>query len=182
MFGFPSERITLYIFSLWGKWWSWRELSSGIQLRIVRWKTTDDSEEHIAFFFRVEEQAEWYISVKAGAGSRSMWRRNVPAKRRLTLKRLRGGISQKTVLFINTAMNISSLRTDKAVPMCNSWSAMRRGCVRSGGIAPPLFISALDVAEGLVARTSRYTLRKMTPVTHWICGWVGPRTLVDPVE
>jgi hypothetical protein len=43
-----------------------KKSTSGIWRRIVRWKSADVSEEHIASIFRVEEQAEQEISVKTG--------------------------------------------------------------------------------------------------------------------
>jgi hypothetical protein len=44
--------------------------------RVVRWKSTDVSEEHVASVFRVEEQSERDTSVKAG-GKQDMSLRNV---------------------------------------------------------------------------------------------------------
>jgi hypothetical protein len=35
----------------------WRGLSSGIKRRVVRWKSTDVSQDHVASIFRVEEEA-----------------------------------------------------------------------------------------------------------------------------
>jgi hypothetical protein len=44
--------------------WLWTVLSSGIKRRVVRWKSTDVSREHVAFIFRVEEWAKQETSTK----------------------------------------------------------------------------------------------------------------------
>jgi hypothetical protein len=41
--------------------------------------------------------------------------------------------------------------------------------------------SALDGGEWSASRFGRFTLRKRAPGTHWIGGWVGPRTVLDAV-
>jgi hypothetical protein len=84
----------------------WKGLSSGIKYRVVRWKSTDVSEEYIASIFRVEEYVKQQPSGKQ-VTSRALfnfrpwkWRRNDPMKRRLTFSGLHGVISQMTELFI----------------------------------------------------------------------------------
>jgi hypothetical protein len=42
--------------------------------------------------------------------------------------------------------------------------------------------SALDGGEWSVSRSSRFTPRERAPGTHWIAGWVGPRTGMDTVR
>jgi hypothetical protein len=41
--------------------------------------------------------------------------------------------------------------------------------------------SALDGGEWSDSRPGRFTSKERTPVTHWIGGWVGPRTVLDAV-
>jgi hypothetical protein len=55
--------------------------------------------------YRVEEQAEQGINVKAGG---KLVRRCVPPKRRLTFSGLHGVIPQEIVLFITTAVSTSN--------------------------------------------------------------------------
>jgi hypothetical protein len=85
-------------------------------------KVTDVSEEHIASIFRVEELAEQETSVKAGGKQNPRLHAgfllglffdprdgdDVLPKRRLTLTELHGVISQKTELFITTAVRTSN--------------------------------------------------------------------------
>jgi hypothetical protein len=73
----------------------WRFLSSGISCRVVRWKSTDISEEHVTSIFRVEENAtssyvwhllsRWFIPWPILSPCRR--RRCVPPKRRFTFNR-----------------------------------------------------------------------------------------------
>jgi hypothetical protein len=41
--------------------------------------------------------------------------------------------------------------------------------------------SALDGAEWSASRRSRFTSRERALFTHWIGGWVGPRSRLDAV-
>jgi hypothetical protein len=41
--------------------------------------------------------------------------------------------------------------------------------------------SALDGGEWSTSRPGRFTPRERAPGTHWIGGWVGPRTVLDAV-
>jgi hypothetical protein len=41
--------------------------------------------------------------------------------------------------------------------------------------------SALDGGEWSASRHNRFTPRERAPGTHWIGGWVGPRTVLDAV-
>jgi hypothetical protein len=41
--------------------------------------------------------------------------------------------------------------------------------------------SALDGGEWSASLPGRFTPRGRTPGTHWIGGWVGPRTVLDAV-
>jgi hypothetical protein len=41
--------------------------------------------------------------------------------------------------------------------------------------------SALDGGEWSASRPDRFTPRERSPGTHWIGGWVGPRTVLDAV-
>jgi hypothetical protein len=41
--------------------------------------------------------------------------------------------------------------------------------------------SALDGGEWSALRLHRFTSRERAPGTHWIGGWVGPRTVLDAV-
>jgi hypothetical protein len=65
--------------------------------RVVRWKSTDVSEEHVASIFRVEE----YKNILG-------WMRHVPPKRRLTFNGLYGVmlVSQKTELHNHSCENL----------------------------------------------------------------------------
>jgi hypothetical protein len=50
----------------------------------------------------------------------------------------------------------------------------------SGGIAP----RSLDLGTGwrwVVSRSGRFTPRELSPGTHWIGGWLGPRAVLDAV-
>jgi hypothetical protein len=55
----PSYRGPNYIYSLqdlrFPQRWLWTVLSCGVQRRVVRWKSTDISAEHVASIFGVEE-------------------------------------------------------------------------------------------------------------------------------
>jgi hypothetical protein len=52
----------------------------------------------------------------------------------------------------------------------------------SGGRAPRiLWRSALDGGEWSASCPGRFTPRERAPLTHWIEGWVGPRTVLDAV-
>jgi hypothetical protein len=52
----------------------------------------------------------------------------------------------------------------------------------SGGIAPQLLTSAVDGGEWSASRPCRFTPGEGAHGTHWIGGWVGPRTGLDAVE
>jgi hypothetical protein len=41
--------------------------------------------------------------------------------------------------------------------------------------------SALDGGEWSASRPGRFTSRERAPGTHWIGGWVGPRSVLDAV-
>jgi hypothetical protein len=41
--------------------------------------------------------------------------------------------------------------------------------------------SALDGGKWSASRPSRFTLGEISPGTHWIGGWVGPRAVLDAV-
>jgi hypothetical protein len=47
--------------------WLWRVLSPVIHLRVVRWKSTDVSEEHLASIFRIEVYVKQETSVNSTA-------------------------------------------------------------------------------------------------------------------
>jgi hypothetical protein len=54
-----------------------------------------------------------------------------------------------------------------------------------GGVDVYIFIfltSALAGCEWSASRPGRFTLGESAPGTHWIEGWVGPRTALDDVE
>jgi hypothetical protein len=51
----------------------------------------------------------------------------------------------------------------------------------SGGIAPRIFIWALDEGEWSASRPARFTPRERAPDTHWIAGWVSTRAGLDTV-
>jgi hypothetical protein len=53
---------------------------------------------------------------------------------------------------------------------------------RNGGIAPRILDLALDGAEWSSSRPGGFTPRERAPITHWIGGWVGPRTGLDTGE
>jgi hypothetical protein len=42
--------------------------------------------------------------------------------------------------------------------------------------------SALDEGDWSASRPGRFTPMERAPVTHWIGGWVGPRTGLDTVS
>jgi hypothetical protein len=45
-----------------------------------------------------------------------------------------------------------------------------------------VFSTSVLVAEWSASRPGRFTLRERAFGTHWIGGWVGPRTGLDDVE
>jgi hypothetical protein len=49
----------------------------------------------------------------------------------------------------------------------------------SGCIAPPFLTWALDGGEWSASRLGHFTHREKYLSTHWIGGWVGPRTGLD---
>jgi hypothetical protein len=49
----------------------------------------------------------------------------------------------------------------------------------NGGIAPPFSTLALDGGEWSASRPGRFTPGEIVSGTHWIGGWVGPRTGLD---
>jgi hypothetical protein len=53
---------------------------------------------------------------------------------------------------------------------------------RSGSIAPPFKTSALDGGEWSVSHPGLFTPRERDPDSHWIGGWMGPRTGLDDME
>jgi hypothetical protein len=73
--------------------------------------STDVSEEHIAFIFRVEDEAEQETSIKGGGKQR----RHVPPKPQLPFNGLHRVLSQKIVLFINTTVRTSNPITIKTI-------------------------------------------------------------------
>jgi hypothetical protein len=92
--------------------WLWRILSSGIQRRVVRWKSTDVSEERVVSFFTVEATNQYallaicFMLLSCSAYSLTPKRRLVPPKPRSTFFGLCGVESQKVVLFITTGVKI----------------------------------------------------------------------------
>jgi hypothetical protein len=46
----------------------------------------------------------------------------------------------------------------------------------------PSLTSALGGDEWSASRPGRFTPRERTPGTHWIGGWVGPRSVLDAVK
>jgi hypothetical protein len=50
---------------------------------------------------------------------------------------------------------------------------------RSGDIVPPFLTSALDGGEWPASGPRSFTPGERATVTHWIGGWVGPRTGVE---
>jgi hypothetical protein len=81
----------------------WRVLSSITQRRVVRWKSTDVSEEHVASVLIVEEHAYQKTRRYKAASLRY-----VPPKLRLTFNGLHGVISQMIWLFVTTAVRTSN--------------------------------------------------------------------------
>jgi hypothetical protein len=67
--------------------------------------------------------------------------------------------------------------------LCLINESSRHGDVwRSGGIAAPLLISALDEDELSTSLPNRFNPRARAICTHWIGGWVGPRAGLDSVQ
>jgi hypothetical protein len=52
----------------------------------------------------------------------------------------------------------------------------------NGGMAPLFFTSALYGGEWPASRPGPFTQLETAPGTHWIGGWVGPRTGLDDME
>jgi hypothetical protein len=51
----------------------------------------------------------------------------------------------------------------------------------SGGSSTHPLTSTIDVGEWSASRPGRFTPREIAPGTHWIGGWVGPRTILEAV-
>jgi hypothetical protein len=129
-----------------------RLLPSRIQCRVVRWKSTDVSEEHFTFIPMVKEHDKQETIMKQvrkdlstpSSGSKSMlrllpascwflawlillpwrWRRHVPQKRRLTFSGLHCIITEKIKLFIATAVRTSNReRPELPCIMGKAWNA-----------------------------------------------------------
>jgi hypothetical protein len=97
----PRQDFTVYMWDLrFSQQWFWRVLSTGIQCRVVCWKSTDVLEEHVAPIFMVKEScSSWFLAWLILWPWR--WRRwHVPPKCRSTFNTLHGVISQKIELFI----------------------------------------------------------------------------------
>jgi hypothetical protein len=73
----------------------WRVLSSGIQRRVTRWKTTNFSKDHAA--------PHWFPASLTLQPWR--WRLHVPPKRLLTFNRLHAVTAQKMELFIKYSLS-----------------------------------------------------------------------------
>jgi hypothetical protein len=52
----------------------------------------------------------------------------------------------------------------------------------SGGLDLPFLISALTGGEWSYSRPGRFILEEIGTGTHWIGGWVGPRSGLDAAE
>jgi hypothetical protein len=52
----------------------------------------------------------------------------------------------------------------------------------SGGIAPPLLISAIDGGEWSASRPGCFTTGERAFGNHWVGGFVGPKADLDVVE
>jgi hypothetical protein len=50
------------------------------------------------------------------------------------------------------------------------------------GTAPPFLTSAPDGGERSPSRPCSFTPGERVPGTHWIGGWIGPRSGLDTVE
>jgi hypothetical protein len=93
--------------------------------RVVRWKWTDVSEVHVISIFTVEgllrllPASGWFLAWPFLR--RWRWKWHVPPKRLLTFTRIHGVISQKTELFITTAVRIPLNRhfTSLGTKICN---------------------------------------------------------------
>jgi hypothetical protein len=64
--------------------------------------------------------------------------------------------------------------------LCFNW-APRHDVLGSGGIAPLILTSELEGGEWSASRSGRFTPRERAPGTHWVGGWVGPRSVLDAV-
>jgi len=42
-----------------------------------------------------------------------------------------------------------------------------------------IFTTALDGGQWLASRIGRFTPKERALVTHWVGGWMGPRTVLD---
>jgi hypothetical protein len=69
------------------------------------------------------------------------------------------------------------------LPLCFIILALRHeGVWGSEGIALFYLTSALDGGELSASRLGRFTPGERVPGTHWIGGWVNPRTGPDAIE
>jgi hypothetical protein len=66
--------------------------------------------------------------------------------------------------------------------LCFNWSPRHEGVLGEGMYSSTHSLtSALDRGEWSASRPHRFTRRERTPSTHWIGGWVGPKTVLDAV-
>jgi hypothetical protein len=65
-----------------------------------------------------------------------------------------------------------------------NYALCHRDVWRSGCIGPPIFLtSELVIDEGSASRPCRFTQEeKRSHISHWVRGWVDPRTGMDDIE
>jgi hypothetical protein len=76
----------------------------------------------------------------------------------------------------------SRLNVKVKLCLCFNWTPRHEDVLREWRYSSThSFTSALDGCEWSASRSSRFTPRERAPRTHWIEGWVGPRTVLDAV-
>jgi hypothetical protein len=68
------------------------------------------------------------------------------------------------------------------VVLCFNWAPCHEGVLGEWRYSSTHSLtSALDEGEWSASRLGRFTPKERAPDTHWIGGWVGPRTVLDAV-
>jgi len=67
--------------------------------------------------------------------------------------------------------------------LCFNWALCYEGVWGNGDIysSTQFLTSALDGGDLSASRSDRFTPKERAPDTHWIGGWVDPRTVLDTV-
>jgi hypothetical protein len=130
----------------------------------------------------------WYES-----GKKLFLLRHFSGIRRKGLRKTntRSGYLQKTgttctvvwVLCLHSELCNNKIKVNVNLSLCFNWALRHEGELGEWMYSPiHSLTSALDGGEWSASHPGRFTPRERAPGTHWIGGWVGPRTCVDAVK